>query len=164
MKKVTIGKSTIELEKVDGAFLLNGVSVMLDIHQKTPVNYHVLHGSGSYMVEVVHIDRDRKVVNMLINGVAVTTAVEDELDLVLEKIGFEKGAGSGDNEVRAPMPGAILDMLVAEGQTVQKGDPLLILEAMKMENVIKSPIDGVVKSLCTAVGESVEKGKILLIF
>ena len=68
----------------------------------------------------------------------------------------------GAKDVKAPMPGLILDVLVEEGQEVKKGDHLLILEAMKMENVIKSPSDGLVTGLHAIKGDSVEKGKILL--
>jgi biotin carboxyl carrier protein len=62
------------------------------------------------------------------------------------------------------MPGIILDMMVQEGDEIKEGDPLLILEAMKMENVIKSPTDGTIQNLMVKKGEAVEKGKILLIF
>jgi len=68
------------------------------------------------------------------------------------------------NDMKAPMPGLILDILVTPGQEVKKGDQLLILEAMKMENVLKAPGDGTVSSIEVAKGDSVEKGQVLIKF
>jgi len=67
-------------------------------------------------------------------------------------------------EIKAPMPGLILDLKVAPGDQVQKGDVLLILEAMKMENSIKSPGDGVVKEVKVSLKQSVEKNQVLIQF
>jgi len=64
--------------------------------------------------------------------------------------------------IKAPMPGLVLDVLVESGQTITKGDQLLILEAMKMENVLKAAGDGVVKSIEIKKGNTVEKGQILV--
>jgi biotin carboxyl carrier protein len=62
------------------------------------------------------------------------------------------------------MPGLILSVAVAEGQEVKKGDPLLILEAMKMENVIKAPADATVKVIKVRKGDSVDKNQVLVLF
>ncbi len=63
-----------------------------------------------------------------------------------------------DGTVRAPMPGKVLAVNVIQGQTVQAGAVLVILEAMKMENEIKAPIDGVVKVIGVATGDLVKQG------
>jgi biotin carboxyl carrier protein len=68
------------------------------------------------------------------------------------------------NNVKAPMPGLIISLKVADGDEVKQGDPLLILEAMKMENILKSPGDGKVKSVKVKMGDSVEKNQILIEF
>ena len=71
-------------------------------------------------------------------------------------------AGSqGGVKVNAPMPGKILGVKVAAGQAVKKGDVLVVLEAMKMENEIVAPQDGTVASVNTSVGEQVEAGAVL---
>ena len=72
-------------------------------------------------------------------------------------------ASQGDGEpVSAPMPGTVLKVLVTNGQAVKKGDVLLILEAMKMENEITAANDGTITSVCVSNGETVDSGKVLL--
>jgi biotin carboxyl carrier protein len=67
-------------------------------------------------------------------------------------------------EVKAPMPGMVLRVEVVPGQEVQEGDPLLVLEAMKMENNLKSPASGTIKSVHVEAGKAVEKGAVLVVF
>lgn len=71
-------------------------------------------------------------------------------------------APAGGETVNAPMPGNVLDIKVANGASVKKGDVLIILEAMKMENEIVAPQDGTVASVNTSVGEQVEAGAVLV--
>lgn len=70
-------------------------------------------------------------------------------------------ASNGGNAIKAPMPGTILKVNVTNGQSVKKGDTLMILEAMKMENEIPAPCDGVVASVNVNNGASVETGTVL---
>jgi biotin carboxyl carrier protein len=86
------------------------------------------------------------------------------MDLLLAKLGIEHSAESAVKDVKAPMPGLIIDIALEAGQEVKKGDTLLILEAMKMENVIKCPADGIVSKVHIKKGESVEKNQILVEF
>lgn len=73
-------------------------------------------------------------------------------------------SNNGDGEsVTAPMPGNILDIKVSNGASVKKGDVLMILEAMKMENEIMAPVDGTVKSINVTKGGSVETGAVLCV-
>ena len=64
--------------------------------------------------------------------------------------------------IGAPMPGLILDVVVSEGDEVEKGDKLLVLEAMKMENILKSPEDGSIKKIKVRKGKVVEKNDMLV--
>lgn len=66
------------------------------------------------------------------------------------------------NKIISFIPGTILKLYVSEGQCVKKGDNLLILEAMKMQNLIKSPLEGIVKSINLKEGEKVSKGKLMI--
>ena len=73
-------------------------------------------------------------------------------------------AGSAQvvKDIKAPMPGLVLQISVGPGDTVEKGDPLLILEAMKMENVLKAPGSGTVKKVSVNQGQAVEKNQLLI--
>lgn len=71
-------------------------------------------------------------------------------------------AGGSPGSVKAPMPGTVISFKVSQGQAVKRGDVLLILEAMKMENEIVAPADGIVKALCVAAGASVKAGETLV--
>ena len=72
-------------------------------------------------------------------------------------------APAGGEQVTSPMPGTILDVKVSQGASVKKGDVLMILEAMKMENEIMCPCDGTVASVNTSKGASVESGTLLCV-
>ena len=99
-----------------------------------------------------------------INGHTYVVEHKDKFDLLLEKMGMNAAAGARINNIKAPMPGLIIDLKVKPGDAVKQGDQLLILEAMKMENIIKSPGEGTVKNVKVKKGESVEKGQVLLEF
>ena len=70
---------------------------------------------------------------------------------------------AGGTKVNAPMPGTIRDVVVSVGATVKKGDNLLVLEAMKMENEILSPADGTIKQVLVGKGASVNSGDVLVV-
>jgi biotin carboxyl carrier protein len=75
----------------------------------------------------------------------------------------EDSAGSGDIQVRAPMPGLVLEVCVSVGQGVKSGDVLLRVEAMKMENDIESQTEGKVKEILVAKGDEVQEGEVLMV-
>jgi len=70
--------------------------------------------------------------------------------------------GDASGGVKSPMPGTVISFKVSQGQAVKRGDVLLILEAMKMENEIVAPADGTVKRLCVAAGAAVKAGEVLI--
>jgi glutaconyl-CoA decarboxylase len=70
---------------------------------------------------------------------------------------------AGETPITAPMPGKVTKVAVKEGTTVKKGDVILILEAMKMQNEISAPIDGTVKSINVNVGQSVKPGQVMAV-
>lgn len=168
MIKAQVNESSFEISTSndssheEGNFLVNGDSVSLDITSVDQNRFHILKGNKSFNAEVVSVNKEEKVAIIKINGADYTVDIKDKLDLLLEKLGMDNMASSAAKDVKAPMPGLVIDIMVEAGQEVKKGDPLLILEAMKMENVIKSPADATISAIPVAKGESVEKGKILL--
>ena len=71
------------------------------------------------------------------------------------------GGSVGDTKVSSPMPGKIISIKSSIGHTINKGEVILVLEAMKMENEIVAPQDGIISSIDVAVGQSVEAGTLL---
>jgi biotin carboxyl carrier protein len=90
--------------------------------------------------------------------------VKDKLDLLLEKMGINQPSGIKVEDIKAPMPGLIIDIKVIEEQEVEQGEAIMILEAMKMENILKSPQKGIIKTIKVKKGQSVEKNQILIQF
>ena|SRR6478672_1310037 len=126
--------------------------------------YHLIKDNASYNLEVVkHIPDEKKLV-VKINNATYTLDIKDKYDDLLHSLGLDSLASKKVNDIKAPMPGMVLNILVAEGQEVKKGDPLIVLEAMKMENILKSPTDGTVKKIAITKGVAVEKNQLLIQF
>jgi len=98
---------------------------------------------------------------VLIEGELYTVKVQDERAYRLAKARSNVDVMTGDVNVVSPMPGLIIAVTAIEGQLVKKGDQIVILESMKMENELRSPRDGQIKQVYTKTGASVEKGQIL---
>ncbi|MEO9966414.1 MAG: biotin/lipoyl-containing protein [Reichenbachiella sp.] len=162
MKKAHIGEKSFEVDQSQNEFHIDGQPFQFDLAKSGNGDLHLLVNNKSYQAKVLSIDKEEKTVELKVNNTPYTVNIKDNLDLLLAKLGMESSSQAGAKEVKAPMPGLIIDVLVERGQEVKKGDHLLILEAMKMENVIKCPTDGVITELYSSKGESVEKGKILL--
>ncbi|WP_146088847.1 biotin/lipoyl-containing protein [Neolewinella xylanilytica] len=88
--------------------------------------------------------------------------LSDNYDLLVERLGLSVNVEAATNEVTAPMPGLILEVLVEVGQEVTGGTPLLVLEAMKMENVLKADGEGTVKAIRVSKGDAVDKRQLLI--
>lgn len=126
--------------------------------------YHLIKDNASYNLEVVkHMPEEKKLV-VKINNTSYTLDIKDKYDDLLHSLGLDSLASKKVNDIKAPMPGMVLNILVAEGQEVKKGDPLIVLEAMKMENILKSPTDGTVKKIAIIKGIAVEKNQLLIQF
>lgn len=135
-----------------------------DIQPLGGPHYHIIRNGKSYRLEVVSALYKEKKFVLKINGHKQEVLLKDRYDLLLEKLGMADLASQKINQVKAPMPGLIIDIKVSEGSEVQKGDPIMILEAMKMENILKSPGEGVVKAIKVKKGDSVEKNQLLIQF
>ena len=134
----------------------------LDTQQITDKHYHLLQENRSFKAEVVSKDFLQRQYVIKINSNTYKAAISNELDLLIEEMGLSLGAAQKVNDLKAPMPGLILEVNVKEGDTVNEGDYLLVLEAMKMENTLVAPRDGVVKSVSVQKGETVEKNQLLI--
>lgn len=134
----------------------------VDIVETGDNSFHILHKGSSYRAEVVSLDKHAKAVHLKINGKHQLVKLQDGYDQLVKKMGLNTGIFHKISAIKAPMPGLVLSISIEAGQAVKQGDPLLILEAMKMENVIKSPGDGIVKKIVVEKGKPVDKGEILI--
>ena len=156
--KIEFDGSNSNKGKIDNnEFLLDSISSQDGV-------FHLLKDNKSYNIEVLSSNRKKKRFEILINGSQYSVKVKDETDLLLAEMGLDALEDIIEAELKAPMPGLVLNVLVNEGSVVKKGDPLLVLEAMKMENTLKSTRDGVIKAIKCSKKQVVEKGTVLLEF
>lgn len=122
---------------------------------------HILRqGTKLYRIDNVKVEESN--IEFSINGSWHKTIVKDEQQLLLDKLGFKSKSVNEEGFLKSPMPGKIIDLMVKEKDQVYKGQPVAILEAMKMENELKSPKDGVIKNIDVKIGQSVEKKTLIL--
>ena len=166
MYKAKVAEKTFEFEFSDDKALegtVNGESFKMDLAQQGDV-HHVLHKQRSYTVQLVRFDKENKTCVLQVNNKEIVVSVEDRFDLLLHQLGMDNINNQKVNELKAPMPGLVLNVLVEPGDSVVKGDGMMVLEAMKMENIIRTPADGVVKSLEVKKSDAVEKNQVLIKF
>lgn len=164
MYKATVNNKDFEITNRDDKILVNGTVVEWDMAKISNEYFHLLIKNESYRIEVIKADPLTKSFVLKINGTAYSVDLKDKFDLLLDKMGLNNGLAGKANNVKAPMPGLIVDLRVKEGDKVKPGDALLILEAMKMENMIKASAESIVKSVKVMKGDSVEKNQILIEF
>ena len=126
--------------------------------------FHIIFKGRSLVADVVEANNSEKTFVIRINNNNYTVMLKDQYDELLQSLGMDRLNNQKDSEIKAPMPGRVLDILLSEGSSVFKGDGVLVLEAMKMENVIKSPTDGVIKKIVVLNGQAVEKNEVLVEF
>ena len=147
----------------DQVFDLNREDIKnLNLIENGDKSLHLLQDNQSNHISIVHTDFANKKLTLEINGNPYEITIEDEYDQLVKKMGLSSGGAQKLTNIKAPMPGLVLDILVEPGQAIQKGDQLLILEAMKMENVLKAEGEGVVKSIEVVKGATVDKGQVMI--
>jgi biotin carboxyl carrier protein len=121
---------------------------------------YILWKNRKYPVEIIRSRQNKY--EILFNDISYTFSVETPFSLQRKKV-LDSGRGKVEQEfIKAPMPGKIIDVLVREGATVLRGEPLIILEAMKMQNEILSPVNGLVVKVATRANTNVMKDDLLI--
>ncbi len=134
----------------------------LDFVKRSAGSFNVLVGHRSVNALLQEADRDGKKLTIEIEGQSFQIEIKEELDMMLEKMGFGLASNKQIKEIKAPMPGLVLEIAVKEGQEVNEGEKLLILEAMKMENSIMIHANATIKRIAVTAGQAVEKGQVLI--
>ncbi len=143
------------------SFEVNGKPVELDAFSKHKGTLNILYKNRSYRAELVGYDESEKIATVKLNARQFEVALKDTADTLLEQLGIT-GKTLKVQNIKAPMPGLVLSINIKEGDMVKKGDGLLVLEAMKMENLIKSHSAGKIKKIHIAKGTKVEKNQPLI--
>ena len=162
MFQLIVNKNTYTVSRDDNQYTLDDANVNVDISEQANGLISVLIENKSYTAIVEKIDKKKKEVTIIINGHNYTIAIKEPIDQLLSKMGLDLKANQKVEPIKAPMPGMILKILVEVGQKIEKGDGLIILEAMKMENILKASVAATVKSIKITEKTVVEKGAILI--
>jgi len=164
MFKAIVGINNFEVDFEKEKILLDKSEFDFDMIQLSDNQYHIISNNTSYIAELVSVDKAKKEIELKINNSNYKVYLKDKMDELLKNLGMDTLVEIKTDNLKAPMPGLILEIAVKKGGQVVKGDKLLILEAMKMENVIKATGDGIVDDIKISVGDSVDNGQVLITF
>ena len=133
-------------------------SAKLDAVKVDEANFHILKDSKPYKAEIVSADFISKKYTVKVNNNSYEVTISNALDELIKNMGIQRGRTKIVNAIKAPMPGLILEISVEVGQTVKENDPLLILEAMKMEQPLTAHKAGIISNLTAVIGSTVSSG------
>ncbi len=150
----------IEIFKVDS----DQISDDVDIVQLSNGEYHILYKGRSFTARVIEKKtRDHGWI-LSLNGQRVEVRLQSKFDQFIDEFRSRNSEASSTASIKAPIPGRVLKVYVSPSQGVKKGEPLLILEAMKMENIISAPSDAEVDTIHIQEGSVISKGDLLITF
>lgn len=138
---------------------VNGRDYTIELREDEKYGVHILWKNRRYPVEIVRTKQNRY--EILFNDISHTFTVETPVSMQRKKVLGTGKAGKKTLVVSAPMPGKIIDVLVREGAEVVRGEALVILEAMKMQNEIQSVVSGSVTRIGVKAGQNVMKDDLL---
>ena len=151
---------SVGLEEETAKIIESNESIQL---LSTDGNYTVVsNGRRSFEIWVVEEQPGFRILN--VDGIEIKIEKRERLTDLFEKIGYQEDARNSISEIKAPMPGTIVEILVKEGQEIEANDPILILEAMKMENIIRATSAATVTEIVANVGSVVQKNDTLIKF
>lgn len=133
-----------------------------DMIQIAPGVFNIIKNGRSVNVQISTTDETLKRMKVEVEGQIFEVEIREELDQLLDEMGFGAASHTQIKDIKAPMPGLVLDILITEGQEVKAGEPLLILQAMKMENSITVHAPATIKTIAVVKGQAVDKGQLLL--
>ncbi|MEJ2011653.1 MAG: biotin/lipoyl-binding protein [Anaerolineales bacterium] len=157
----TIGERQIEVELTsDQQLIVNGEQMQVDFQSvaNQPIFSLLLNGK-SHEASIFPSDTGYQV---LFLGQLFNVVVEDERQRRLRTSSGGPTVHGGEIQLRAPMPGMVVDVPVEEGQQVAAGENLIILESMKMQNELKSPREGVVSRVRVKAGDNVDQNQVMI--
>lgn len=163
MAKIIIDNNPFNIEKTDGTLLIDNDEATYDLLKNGDNGYHLIYNNQSFNIKVLNKDNHSGELTLKINGRVISTQLQNKLADLLKKMGMDNNKKKL-KDLKAPMPGLVLDILVKEGEEVTEGQELIVLEAMKMENAIKSPQDGIIDKIQIDKQDKIDKNHTLLSF
>ncbi len=160
--RVHVGDEPREIIIDDDRLLVDGVEREASFLKVREGHFSLILDGRSHSV-IVDSDESGDL-QLLIDGRRIEVRVQDEKAMLLERFGMAKESAQGVREIRSPMPGLVVRVLVGDGEEVESGDGLVVLEAMKMENELKAEADGRIKKIHVATGDAVSKNALLVEF
>jgi biotin carboxyl carrier protein len=155
-------------EKKKSVIISNNSEVLIDkkkhhyeVVELTPNDFVLRIDNRVYEISALKKDSDQY--SIFINGKVIDAVVRTGLQERASGLIEQSSEFKHKMEVKAPMPGMILKVKKKSGESVEKGDSIIILEAMKMENDIKSPFSGIIKDILATENNPVDKGAVLFI-
>jgi len=136
--------------------------VAADFIKHSPVDFNLIKNHRSVNAKLVSADTAAKKLTIEVEGENYEVEIKEELDQMIENMGFGTVSNKHIKEIKAPMPGLVLEINVTNGQAVNQGEKILILGAMKMENSINIHADAVIKKIRVSPGQAVDKGQVLV--
>ncbi len=167
MYKAKINNKVFEIEFENSNTnkgIINESHFKFDTINKNTSYYHIINNYKSYNLNVLSINEVEKIIKLKINNNIYTVKIADEIDTLLNKMGIKNQKPQKNKDLKSPMPGLVTNILVKIGDEIKKGENLIVLEAMKMENNLKAEQDAVIKDIVVESGNSVEKNQLLIIF
>lgn len=134
----------------------------LTILEREGDNVVFLYKDQRYEAKLLMNDDGFKVAKMIINDQTIDLTLKDELDQLVDEMGLSEIVDDQGGDIISPMPGLVVKMLVKVGDSIEKGESVLVLEAMKMENLLQADSTGIVKAIKCKEGDSVNKGDLLV--
>lgn len=163
MYVVNLNKKSYKIEFRDEQFWINGKKAPYTFGKNGLNTYLVFGEKKVYTLEVISQTGNSKLIAKLNNKIC-ELEIKGTQEQLMEKLGLGIIGEEDIRDVRAPMPGLILEVKVKAGDEVKKNDDLLVLEAMKMENTLKSPRAGTIQTVKVGQGDGVEKNQVLIQF
>lgn len=161
MLKLTVNNH-MKMEADPATSMLDGQPFTMDFAEVKKGVFHILMNNKSFLAEVLEANKAEKKFVIRVNGNRYEVEARDRFDDLLHQLGMDTVGKAGAGDLKAPMPGLVLEVKVKEGDAINKGDAAVVLEAMKMENILKASGNGVVKKILVKKGDKVEKGQVMV--
>jgi acetyl/propionyl-CoA carboxylase alpha subunit len=134
------------------------------ITQVSPELIQINYKNKNYEFRIESIAMDKNEVELKHLKRKLTIRIEDHLQQIIQSLGYNSLKSKHTDSLLAPMPGLVIEVVAKAGDEVKKGDHLISLEAMKMENILKAAHDGIIKEVKVKKSDKVEKNQVLLLF